>query len=204
MRLTSSRSLVQYWDGLRAGRLAPLRTEIEPADIATLLPVTFMLDCSRAAGFRFRLAGTSICEQLGRELRGVELAELIDPRDRRPIGILLESVVTKGGIAVVQLEATGNGERKIGFELVAMPVMHASRSVNRLLGSLTAIDKPVWLGTAPISPFRVAEMDIVSAARTRTAYQPPAIASESANDTPENSGTAGLRRFRVIEGGRSR
>jgi len=203
MRLGSSRSLVQYWDGLRAGRLAPQRCEIEPADIATLLPVTFILDCSDASGYWFRLAGTSICEQLGRELRGVELRQLVDPSDQRAMQKLLESVTTKGGVGTVRLEATCSQGREVAFEMVVMPVIHASRSVNRLLGSLSAIDHPIWLGSAAISPFRITAMDLEQAARTSPASGFPRIEADGQSEIAGAIVDDGVRKFRVYEGGRS-
>jgi hypothetical protein len=61
MKLDGSIALFQYWDRLRAGRLAPKRTEIEPADIKTLLADTFILEKDARGEAVFRLAGTRLC-----------------------------------------------------------------------------------------------------------------------------------------------
>ena len=50
--------------------------EVEPAKIAALLPETFIAEGAGLLGCRFRLAGTKICEQFGRELRGADLLGL--------------------------------------------------------------------------------------------------------------------------------
>ena len=105
MQQRSSQSLVQYWDEIRAGRQAPQRCEIEPARIAALLPVTFILDCSPQSGYRFRLAGTRICEQLGRELRGVDLQDLFNAQDREPLEILLQEKNIQPDEAADRLDA---------------------------------------------------------------------------------------------------
>ena len=44
MKQNGSINLFQYWNRLRNGRPAPKRTEIEPADIKSLLADTFILE----------------------------------------------------------------------------------------------------------------------------------------------------------------
>ena len=62
MQQATSRQLYAYWDRVRNGRIAPRRFEIEPAKIAKLLPETFIVESVGSLGYRFRLAGTKICE----------------------------------------------------------------------------------------------------------------------------------------------
>ncbi len=203
MQQRSSQSLVQYWDEIRAGRQAPQRCEIEPARIAALLPVTFILDCSPQSGYRFRLAGTRICEQLGRELRGVDLQDLFNAQDREPLEILLQSVVRDGGVGVIELQAACAEGREARFEMVVMPVTHASRSVNRLLGCLTAIDAPFWLGSVPTVRHHITGLRLLPADRV---IQPPQARPEVppfASAIPNTAASDGRRRFRVFEGGRT-
>ena len=73
MQQPTSRQLYAYWDHVRNGRVAPRRFEIEPSMIAAMLPETFIVEGTGALGYRFRLAGTRICEQFGREVRGADL-----------------------------------------------------------------------------------------------------------------------------------
>ena len=75
MQQPTSRQLYAYWDRVRNGRVAPRRFEIEPAKIATILPETFIVEDAGMLGYRFRLAGTKICEHFGRELRGADLLD---------------------------------------------------------------------------------------------------------------------------------
>ncbi|TAN01215.1 MAG: PAS domain-containing protein, partial [Rhizobiaceae bacterium] len=56
MKHSGSVDLFQYWDRLRAGRTAPRRTEIEPADIKSLLADTFILEQDSRGEAVFRLA----------------------------------------------------------------------------------------------------------------------------------------------------
>jgi len=203
MQQRSSQSLVQYWDEIRAGRQAPQRSEIEPARIASLLPVTFILDCSAKSGYRFRLAGTRICEQLGRELRDVDLLDLFEAQDRKALEILLRSVVANGGIGVIELEATSAEGRNARFEMVLMPVIHASRSVNRLLGCLTAIEAPYWLGSVATVRHRITDLRLVPADGMSRPHRSHPQAPSFANEIPSAIAGKGQRKFRVFEGGRS-
>ena len=68
MNLNGTIALFQYWNRLRDGRPAPRRTEVEPADIKTLLADTFILEKDTRGEAVFRLAGTRLCAIYGREL----------------------------------------------------------------------------------------------------------------------------------------
>ena len=56
MKLEGSIALFQYWNRLRGGRTAPLRTEIEPADIKAQLADAFILEKDARGEAVFRLA----------------------------------------------------------------------------------------------------------------------------------------------------
>jgi hypothetical protein len=199
MQQRSSQSLVQYWDQIRAGRVAPQRCDIEPARIAGLLPVTFILDCTAHAGFSFRLAGTRICEQLGRELRGVDMRDMFDAKDRKNLENLLQAIVAEGGVGIIEFEATCAEGREVQFEVVVMPVIHASSSVNRLLGCLTAIDPPYWLGSTATVRHSVTSLRKVPVETVSRLAKVLALDEHG----PVIMASDGARRFRVIEGGRS-
>jgi hypothetical protein len=61
--------LYSYWLSKRNGRIAPARTDFDPAELRKLLPFLFIMD--KAIGeFRFRLMGTAVAQDLGRDLTG--------------------------------------------------------------------------------------------------------------------------------------
>ena len=68
MKQHGSIELFQYWDRLRDNRQAPKRTDIEPADIKSLLADTFILEKDGRGEAVFRLAGTRLCAVFGRAL----------------------------------------------------------------------------------------------------------------------------------------
>jgi len=205
MRLRTSRCLFDYWNGVRGGRLAPQRFEIEPSSISELLPETFILDCDNVSSYRFRLAGTRICEQLGREFRGANLLDFWSADDREALDSLLNGIISDGSVGVVSFEAVADEERSARFEMTLMPLIHSSRSVNRMLGSITAVEPPYWLGSVPIHHQFINQVDVVF-----PGGQPYFLQDEDIAEAPVFAHGGGYtvagdsrRKFRVFEGGRS-
>jgi hypothetical protein len=81
------RELYDYWSGKRCGRVMPTREDIDPVDIPRLLPNLMLLEVHAAQPaaetgpyrFRFRLAGTAICQIAGVDLTGRWLDEMFYP-----------------------------------------------------------------------------------------------------------------------------
>jgi hypothetical protein len=129
--------------------VAPRRFEVEPAKIAALLPETFIAECAGMLGYRFRLAGTKICEQFGRELRGADLLSLWNTDDRDAVASLLRNVFTDAAVGHFVFRAYSRTNRQASFELVLLPLIHTGEAINRVLGAITAIEPPFWLGAEP-------------------------------------------------------
>ncbi|HYM30423.1 MAG TPA: PAS domain-containing protein [Candidatus Cybelea sp.] len=73
--------LVDYWEKKRAGRMAPSRAEIDPAELKAHLPHIHLIDViDGGADFRYRLVGTSIVQGLGRDNTGKRVSELYGDR----------------------------------------------------------------------------------------------------------------------------
>ena len=61
--------LYRYWDVKRGARRMPGRPDIDPTEMRDLLPHLALLDVT-GAGFRYRLVGTRVAEDLGRDMTG--------------------------------------------------------------------------------------------------------------------------------------
>jgi len=193
MQQPTSRQLYAYWDGIRNGRIAPRRFEIEPARIAELLPETFIAESKGLLGFRFRLAGTRICQQFGRELRGVDFLSLWGFDDRNSLATLIRNVLTDGAVGHGIFRADTPSHRGASFEFTLMPLIHTGQTVNRILGAITAIEPPFWLGAEPLSSLKVSELHL---------HWPDGVPAFMANSGAEVVRIA-RRRFRVVDGGLS-
>jgi hypothetical protein len=190
MQQPTTRQLYAYWDHVRNGRVAPRRFEIEPSMIAAMLPETFIVEGSGALGYRFRLAGTRICEQFGRELRGADLLNLWEGADRDAVASLLRNVVADGVVGQGRFTAYSGTNRPANFEFVLLPLIHTGDTINRVLGAITAIEPPFWLGAEPLLRQEIVELNL---------YRP-----DGHSTLPPPTGeviSIGSRRFRVLEGG---
>jgi hypothetical protein len=190
MQQPTSRQLYAYWDHVRNGRVAPRRFEIEPSMIAAVLPETFIVEGSGALGYRFRLAGTRICEQFGRELRGADLLNLWEGADRDAVASLLRNVVADGVVGHGRFTAYSCTNRQANFEFVLLPLIHTGDTINRVLGAITAIEPPFWLGAEPLLRQEIVELNL---------HRP-----DGHSTLPPPTGeviSIGSRRFRVLEGG---
>src|SRR5690349_14918405 len=101
MKQRTLQTLYAYWNEVRAGRLAPLRLEIEPSRIAGILAETFMLERIDAANYQYRLAGTRLCELFGSELRGANFLDGWSAPDRTVVERQLASLRDHGAAVVL-------------------------------------------------------------------------------------------------------
>jgi len=191
MQQPTSRQLYAYWDRVRNGRVAPRRFEIEPAKIAALLPETFIVEGVDLLGHRFRLAGTRICEQFGRELRGADLLSLWEEADRDAVASLLRTVFADAAVGYGRFKAYTRTDRQASFEFVLLPLIHTGETINRILGAITAIEPPFWLGAEPLLRQEIVELNV---------HWPDGVPALMARGGAEIISLA-RRRFRVFEGG---
>jgi hypothetical protein len=193
MQQPTSRQLYAYWERVRNGRVAPRRFEIEPSKIAAVLPETFIVEGAGALGYRFRLAGTRICEQFGRELRGADLLSLWEDADRVAVASLLHKVFTDGAVGHGRFRAYSGANRQASFELLLLPLIHTGETINRVLGAITAIEPPFWLGAEPLLRQEIIELN------EHWPDGPPVVLAPDGVE----AAIPGSRRFRVLEGGLS-
>lgn len=209
MKQDGSIALFHYWNRLRKGRPAPKRTEIEPADIKTLLTDTFILERDTRGEAVFRLAGTRLCAIYGRELKGFSFPSLWREKDRRLVARLTHGVFESNSVVVIAFDGISRNRRSNAFEMVILPLDGGIDSP-RCLGAMSAEEKPFWLGADPIVEAQVESVRVVDPDRepmflkNRPAIDVPAL-SPSELPSGGDVGTAGSRRIRhllVFDGGR--
>jgi hypothetical protein len=204
MRHRTNTALFNYWDTVRAGRLAPQRFEIEPSRISALLPYTFILEKLDAETFRFRLAGTRMCDIVGRELRGTTVLDGWTAMDRLPL-LRQFSVMTGQGAAVIlyaKLSTLGNDS--VECEMLLLPLLHTGGAVDRVLGSFAPLDSPVWLAEMPVTKKELLRNELVWPDREPLTLISQPREFEDADVIRERSARivrAERRQFRVLDGG---
>jgi hypothetical protein len=151
----TSETLFAYWNSVRGNRATPRRFEIEPGKIASILPSTFILERLDAETFRFRLAGTRVCEMFGAELRGTNFLGGWAAADRQSLVRHLGALVKQGAIATIHMEAAPVARPSTPFEVLLLPLRHTGEAIDRVLGALAPLDPPHWLGELPLTSKRI-------------------------------------------------
>ncbi len=150
MNQNGSITLFHYWNRLRDGRPAPKRSEVEPADIKSLLADTFILEKDTRGHPVFRLAGTRLCACYGRELKGFSFPSLWREKDQRLVSKLIHGVFDQKSVVLITFEGFSRNGRSNKFELLALPLDGGIENP-RCLGVVSAAEKPFWLGADPIT-----------------------------------------------------
>ena len=161
MKQKTSQSLYAYWNEVRSNRLAPRRFEIEPSQIGTLLPNTFILEKTDRETFRFRLAGTAICEQFGQEFRDTNFLAGWDEEDQISLSRLLAVVTQQGGVAVLEIEGQSAAKHCVTFEIILLPLVHTRDTIDRIMGSITPQTTPDWLGQDVLTVRRLLRSELI-------------------------------------------
>ena len=72
--------LYEYWLAKRGSRMMPARRDLDPGEIVTLLPYLMLID-QPGDQFRYRLMGSAIVREIGRDLTGTAVGSyLSDPK----------------------------------------------------------------------------------------------------------------------------
>ncbi len=209
MRHPVSRTLHAYWDGLRAGRTAPERGEIDPAAIRQILAYTFMLEIAAPPPVQprdaaFRLVGTRIDALFG-DLRRSSFEQVWQDGSMNAAALLLAGVLDDRSAVVASARGAPLGYGTTAFELLLLPLRHHGRTHARVLGSLAGTETPAWMGLRPAAPLELLAFRNVAPRQRRPDF--------GAADTlrPARAAPASLvpplrhvGRFRVYDGGLGR
>ncbi|KKC34324.1 PAS domain-containing protein [Devosia psychrophila] len=161
MQKTSTRTLYEYWNTIRGARSAPDRKDIDPTRIREALANTFILELDESENFSFRLAGSHLCTAYCRELKSRSFSALWHDRDHDAMETLMRAVTEDHAVALVTFQGTTALHTKVSFETILMPLRHNGSTHTRLLGAMTALDEPYWLGVQPIMEQRITGLRLI-------------------------------------------
>lgn len=128
--------LLSYWESLRAGRVAPLRSEIDPREITGSLENTFVLEYNNSLDVRFRLAGIKLCELMGMELRGMPARALIELGHRDELSRIVDDMIKDPKIVELQLCSNAN-KGSLRARMLLLPMQDQKGQIARILGCMT-------------------------------------------------------------------
>jgi len=160
MQKKSSKNLFNYWNELRGSRSAPDRRNIDPTKIRASLANTFILEAVEEE-FNFRLVGSHIYSAYCRELKKRPFAQLWSKKDNEAIETLIRAVTEDHAVAVATFIGKTETGAQTSFEIVLLPLHHNGNTSSRVLGALSALDEPYWLGSQPIVEQRITGLRLI-------------------------------------------
>lgn len=191
MKHKTIQALFDYWNVMRAGRPAPLRSEIEPGAIRRVLPHVFILERHDEESYRFRLAGTGLCSVYGMEFRGHNLLSMWENECHATLKQALDDVVTNANAAIIEYTAATTDHREATFEMILLPLAQENGAITRVLGAAVPIDEFAWIGDRLfarqwidrlqiVDPERMPKRErAIEAARRIVREKPPIVASSA-------------------------
>lgn len=171
MRQTTSTEIFTYWERIRGDADAPMRNMIQPSAVSHILPELFILENTANNNPRFRLAGTAICNLMGREIRGEDFAALWAGSQQDDPVRIAAGVMTHVVPALINATGYCISGRSMAFEVVLMPLRTSGNTCERLLGCLTPAGHSAWLGNE--------RLEFLALDRSRLLYDRPARLVES-------------------------
>ena len=132
-------SLKTYWETLRAGRVAPYRSEIDPREFKHALENMFILEIADETNIRVRLAGMKMCEMMGMEVRGMSPRAFMMPGDRSKFDEAIMDVVQRPAVTEFMMETVDYNGRSGTAYVLLMPLRSDFGEITRILGCITDV-----------------------------------------------------------------
>lgn len=194
----TSRKLLRTWERIRGEEAAPLRTDITMRDLVAIVPWTCILARDpHKMSYMYRLAGSALCETIGRQLTGTMAFDDWSNFDRETIVRGLDTVVGMKQPCVGRFLAHSFRGREVGFELVAVPVISANGRDVHALTTIAPFRDARGVTPDPLVEFKVRKIRVLWSDQLPGK---PVCTPASSSDEVRRINSSFLR---VIEGGKA-
>jgi hypothetical protein len=153
-----------YWLSKRGGRIMPARSDINPADIAPLLPYLMIVERT-GDQFRYRQVGSAIVEAVGYDATGVTVGTYIAaPETAAEVQAIFARVFVAAGPVFATGEFIHKTAANINLSLLTAPLSEDGVSIDMTVSTLAArfstafTPTPGWLKGLPVKVDRVLEV----------------------------------------------
>ncbi len=192
----SSRALFRFWEAARAEESAPSRGKLDLSRIHDLVPDLLIIEYNPAhQGFRWRLAGTRVCNLYRRELTGSVVLAGWDGFETDIVGRFLAGVVHNLQPCLLRFRMRTDLGQLIGVEMIGLPLRACDGKNIHIFGGMFAFRETASLGYQSI-----AGMELSGARGIWTEHLPGDVLVRQLENTPNQP----FQPFQVIRGGRSR
>ncbi len=161
MRQAATQELYDYWNRLRGARLSPERSEINPSDIRHILADTMILEVDDERQYPLRITGARLNALFLDEQKGRSFVNLFAPSERSSASAMIASVIDDSKPIVAGLSAAPEGEKPLSLELLLLPLRHNGKTHARLLGALSPLALPSWLGLRQVEHLNLTSMQFI-------------------------------------------
>lgn len=191
----SSRALFRFWEQMRAEHAAPRRDQLDLTRIKPLVPNLMIAAYDHAAGtYRWRLAGSGICEIYRQELTGLNLLWGWDSFETNVVMRFLAGVVHHQQPCLIRYRLMTDLGQTIGAELIGLPILASDGHTVHVFGGVFPFREIASLGYSGISM-----IELSGARSIWTEKLPASAAATPDSDIGVSTSYLGLR---VIPGGR--
>jgi len=161
MKHRNSHLLIGYWSRLRRGRVVPDQTDIDPRAIKRMLSHVFILDAKDIERPVYRLAGTTLCERFGAELKGISFLSHWESQSRTALaGILKQALTAKQPLCISSIAATADCGM-VECETILAPVSFNGTEPTRFIGMVQILTDVNALCGKPIAFERLVASQMV-------------------------------------------
>jgi len=161
MKHRNSHLLIGYWSRLRRGRDIPDQADIDPRAIKRMLSQVFILDARDPMQPLYRLAGTTLCDRFGVELRGTNFFGHWEAPARATLALLLKQALAARLPVCLSAMGTSTQCELVEMETVLAPLTAGPGAPQRFLGMVQFLGDAVPLGGRPIAYERLIRSKII-------------------------------------------
>lgn len=141
--------LLSYWASLGGGQTIPERSALDLRQLTSILPWMFILEMGNDGALRYRLAGSSLEEAVGRGMAGRTYAEIFSDHEQAAIMEELYAVALVQSCGVLRTGSLSFDENeRFTMEVLALPFVEA-----RAMGGIVLV--------GVVRPFDVDNMNFV-------------------------------------------
>lgn len=148
MRHHTSQKMFRLWDELRGTNPAPMRSDLEAASFADLIPSIFMIKMLTDIA-TIQMAGGDICALFGDKLRGKAFATFwLNGVDRKP-STLARQCAHEQELFLIDADGLTHQGRVTQLELILLPLLSEQQQDASIIGTISRIGPQ--LGPNPVS-----------------------------------------------------
>ncbi|HEY0107866.1 MAG TPA: PAS domain-containing protein [Rhizomicrobium sp.] len=161
MKHKNSHLLVGYWSRIRRGRAVPDQTDIDPRALKRMLSQVFILDVENPQRPIYRLAGTSLCERFGFELKGTGFLSHWEAQSSVALASLLRQALKLRQPVCLHSIGSNSDCGMVEIETVLAPVSFNGDEPTRFIGMIQILGDQAALGGKPIAFQRLAGSQLI-------------------------------------------